>query len=1262
MRGNTLNKIKFIAFISILICLLIVIPTGFAVDNETAIAGSNDNQDSVLASVPDDALSTNDYYFDANIENDSGNGSIDNPYKYLNSNRIQQDSIIHLADGQYNLDRYTNVNNLTIVGQNVDRTIITFYGIGFDVSDSLTLKNLTLINLAIEDNSNATLTANNVIFRNSAYSAITADLGNTEIYLDNCTFMNNAANSGGAISISQGYLTVINTLFIGNEAEFFGGAISALNSTLRISNSTFRDNKARFDGGSIYCLDGNISISDSDFINNSAKNGGAFLIDVSRSTYIDSNRFINNTASDYAGAFCLMYNDNITVNDNYYENNGASDYPNEYVSDFFQIFIGDGNYTMLMNDDISFDGEIPSFYSLKDEGYVTPVKNQGGSGSCWSFSTLAVLESCIKKVTGLELDLSENNMKNLITSYSYYGYSKLDANSGGYASTGYNYLIGWLGPVNESDDPFVASSIISPLLHSIFHVQNVMFLQRSNYTDNDGIKKAIMKYGGVNTQLYFTKNKYQYYTGDEPANHAVCIIGWDDSLVFNGAPGKGGWIIKNSHGTGFGDHGYFYVSYYDKKCAPIGRVDASYTIILNDTIKFDKNYQYDIPGRTDFFCNSSDTVWYKNKFNATDNEYLAAVSTHFEKNTDWELSIYVNDQLKHTQSGNSRPGYYTINLNNFIQLNKGDIFEVIFKITVDGEASFPISEKISLNKLFYGPNLSYLSYDGINWVDLYDLEWAYTSHTYDSQVACIKAFTILNPVNTTINITVDNPYNPSLIKAVVLNQYGYPVLFGNVTFNIDGNDYVAEIVDGVASLLHDFKNFGMKSISASFEKVGFNPSHSQKNVYIYNEPLNISLNIIVGLLDAEIDIILSKSVNQTVFVDINKTTYEVNVTNGIGKLFFNDLSYGKYDVTAYIVSDYYYCENVTDSYNITHINTFIKAADYESYYVDNFNYSIQLVDKNGLPIKGKSIKILIGDVALENMTDDSGIALFNLKLACGDYKINITCPEDETYLKSEEIKNVTVKSTIFLLSDSTYTFNSDYVVCLIDSEGNNLNNIEFILSIGNANYTLMTDANGILVYNFKLSPGSYKITVNNLATGEVKSQNIDVVKRITENKALTMYYGAGKSYKVKVFDDNGNIAKGVEVIFTINNKQYTRTTDSQGYASFKISQKPGKYTITAEYKGFKVSNKITVKSTIITKNIAVKKGKTIKFTAKLVNKNGKILKNKKITLKFKGKTYKVKTNKKGKAILKITKKYKKGKYTIKTSYGKLQIKNKIRIK
>ena len=60
--------------------------------------------------------------------------------------------------------------------------------------------------------------------------------------------------------------------------------------------------------------------------------------------------------------------------------------------------------------------------------------------------------------------------------------------------------------------------------------------------------------------------------------------------------------------------------------------------VLNDTIKYDKNYQYDL-AVTDYFFNETDTVWYKNIFNATDNEYLSAVSTYFEKPSNWKLSV-----------------------------------------------------------------------------------------------------------------------------------------------------------------------------------------------------------------------------------------------------------------------------------------------------------------------------------------------------------------------------------------------------------------------------------------------------------------------------------------------------------------------------------------------------------------------------------------------------------------------------------------------
>ena len=81
---------------------------------------------------------------------------------------------------------------------------------------------------------------------------------------------------------------------------------------------------------------------------------------------------------------------------------------------------------------------------------------------------------------------------------------------------------------------------------------------------------------------------------------------------------------------------------------------------------------------------------------------------------------------------------------------------------------------------------------------------------------------------------------------------------------------------------------------------------------------------------------------------------------------------------------------------------------------------------------------------------------------------------------------------------------------------------------------------------------------------------------------------------------------------------------------------------------------------LLAKNVSVKKSKTVKFKAKLVNSKGKPQKSKKIAFKIKNKKYFAKTNKKGIAILKI--KLKPGKYVIKSSYGKSKISNRIVVK
>ena len=140
MGVNCLKNIKFIALTTILILLLIVIPTCFAMDNETAFAVSDED---ALSSVDDDVLNA-DYYFDANAQNDDGDGSQDNPYRNLTSNRVKDNSIIHLKDGEYPLNAQVGSKNITLIGQNPQSTIIKYTNhVGFIAEiDNILMENL----------------------------------------------------------------------------------------------------------------------------------------------------------------------------------------------------------------------------------------------------------------------------------------------------------------------------------------------------------------------------------------------------------------------------------------------------------------------------------------------------------------------------------------------------------------------------------------------------------------------------------------------------------------------------------------------------------------------------------------------------------------------------------------------------------------------------------------------------------------------------------------------------------------------------------------------------------------------------------------------------------------------------------------------------------------------------------------------------------------------------------------------------------------
>ena len=66
------------------------------------------------------------------------------------------------------------------------------------------------------------------------------------------------------------------------------------------------------------------------------------------------------------------------------------------------------------------------------------------------------------------------------------------------------YMISWFGVLPSEYDIYDELGKLSPLISTEqnFHVQDIMFVGRKNATDNDAIKRAIMKCGSLTFEYY----------------------------------------------------------------------------------------------------------------------------------------------------------------------------------------------------------------------------------------------------------------------------------------------------------------------------------------------------------------------------------------------------------------------------------------------------------------------------------------------------------------------------------------------------------------------------------------------------------------------------------------------------------------------------------------------------------------------------------------------------------------------------------------
>ena len=356
----------------------------------------------------------------------------------------------------------------------------------------------------------------------------------------------------------------------------------------------------------------------------------------------------------------------------------------------------DDNFNVNQSNSLVRSSQIPSTYNSVDEGFVTSIKNQNPYGNCWAYAACSVAESYLikKGMASSDIDLSEAHLN-------YYMYH----NKGDKYENTDNDQTNVIGKYSFTDvgaDPRMlqlAMSNFGLASETIYPISKITTMQGSKEDQNNTqyvmtnsnllcqqakgnesiIKQAILDNGSVLACYYDTSTAYKnsnYYNANEvnSFNHAISIVGWDDSYAANNFDNKptrnGAWLIKNSWGTGFGNQGYFWMSYDEYSLGSV----YSYEFKNKDE---ENIYQYDGTNNALRYTLSSNTSTYANEFLVKrTNEELNAVSVGYAtSNIPYKLEIYTNlTDINNPTSGNCEVNQNGIIENdgiNYIKLSKG---------------------------------------------------------------------------------------------------------------------------------------------------------------------------------------------------------------------------------------------------------------------------------------------------------------------------------------------------------------------------------------------------------------------------------------------------------------------------------------------------------------------------------------------------------------------------------------------------------------
>lgn len=450
-------------------------------------------------------------------------------------------------------------------------------------------------------------------------------------------------------------------------------------------------------------------------------------------------------------------------------------------------------------------------YNANEEEFVTEVKNQRNTSLCWAFSLASNLETSLLTREQKYYDLSEEQLayfwaNRVNDPLGNTPNDKITRTQSDYHGTGNGrvasfFLSTWSGMTTEEKVPFQSSAVTWPdslAYDTSAYMEDAIF---SQYTV-ERTKQLLMEYNSVSAMIYMLDNYYYPDTASYSCpqsglvNHAVTIVGWDDTYSkenfpsASGVKNDGAWIVKNSYGKNWGKNGYFYLSYEDKSITNL----VSNTAVT--TPAYPNNYFYDgaaagtvtFPGKT-----INNGYYVSNIFKATagngkDEELGEIVTAVPQDNTDFQIQVYTD--LKNTSDPTSgTPAYaepvdytqplagiHTIHLNTPVKIPQGTFYSVVIRIP-DGSNKFYVEKTTTSTSWFTAtagidPDQSFFSTSGKKWYDAgnqYNCCFSVKAHTktLDSSTVVTPSVEPTPDVKPNDTPEIVEPNSPSEVTPIV---------------------------------------------------------------------------------------------------------------------------------------------------------------------------------------------------------------------------------------------------------------------------------------------------------------------------------------------------------------------------------------------------------------------------------------------------------------------------------------------------------------